>query len=97
MFNQKNFFILFFAVLIVAAIYALSGKDDYDPIQQGEGLNIQTWQSDKGAKVLYVHAPELPMVDVRIVFDAGSARDGDKPGLAMMTCCVMLRCGIIVV
>ncbi|MGD9386512.1 MAG: pitrilysin family protein, partial [Thioalkalispiraceae bacterium] len=40
---------------------------------------------EKGARVLYVHAPELPMVDVRIVFDAGSARDGDTPGLAMMT------------
>jgi predicted Zn-dependent peptidase len=35
--------------------------------------------------VLFVEAPDLPMVDVRIVFDAGSARDGDQPGLASMT------------
>jgi len=84
MFNQKNFFILFIAVVIIGVIYALSGKDGYDPIPDHEGLNIQSWQTKNGARVLYVHAPELPMVDVRIVFDAGSARDGDKPGLAMM-------------
>ena len=30
----------------------------------------------------FVAAPELPMVDVRVVFNAGSARDGDKFGLA---------------
>jgi len=88
MFNQKNFFILFIAIVIIAVGYALIGGQDDDslpPIQQGEGLNIHTWESDNGAKVLYVHAPQLPMVDVRIVFDAGSARDNGKPGLAKMT------------
>jgi len=46
---------------------------------------IQTWQTGNGARVLFVAAPELPMVDVRVVFDAGSARDGDRPGLAAFT------------
>jgi len=46
---------------------------------------IQQWETANGANVLYVHAPELPMVDIRVVFDAGSARDGDLPGLAMLT------------
>lgn len=46
---------------------------------------IQTWQTDNGAKVLFVQAPGLPMVDVRVVFDAGSARDGDRQGLATFT------------
>lgn len=85
MFNQKNFFILFIAIVIIAIAYGLTGDKESDSITQGEGLNIQTWQSAKGAKVLYVHAPQLPMVDVRIVFDAGSARDDGKSGLAMMT------------
>lgn len=49
------------------------------------GLNIQTWQTANGAKVFYVPAPQLPMVDIRVVFNAGSARDGNKPGLASMT------------
>lgn len=48
-------------------------------------LQIETWQTPKGAKVLYAHAPELPMVDIRVVFDAGSARDGDKKGVAYLT------------
>jgi zinc protease len=46
---------------------------------------IETWQTTNGAKVLFVTAPELPMVDVKVVFDAGSARDGDHPGLAAFT------------
>jgi zinc protease len=47
--------------------------------------DIQTWQTGNGARVLFVAAPELPMVDVRVVFDAGSARDGQQPGLAAFT------------
>ncbi len=46
------------------------------------GPKIQSWQTDNGARVLFVEAPELPMVDIRLVFDAGSARDGDKPGVS---------------
>jgi zinc protease len=47
--------------------------------------NIETWHTASGAEVLYAPAPDLPMVDVRIAFDAGSARDGERPGLAAMT------------
>ena len=46
---------------------------------------IQTWQTPAGAEVLFVPAPALPIVDARIVFDAGSARDGAQPGLASLT------------
>ncbi len=46
---------------------------------------IQHWTTANGARVYFVPAPELPIVDVQIVFDAGSARDGGKPGLAMLT------------
>jgi zinc protease len=47
--------------------------------------DIQHWRTDNGARVYFVAAPELPMVDVRIVFDAGAARDEDAPGLAILT------------
>ncbi len=47
--------------------------------------DIQTWQTGNGARVFFYAAPELPMVDIRIVFDAGSGRDGDKPGIAHLT------------
>lgn len=46
---------------------------------------IQNWQTSNGARVYFVAAPELPMVDIRVVFDAGSARDGNQPGLALFT------------
>lgn len=48
-------------------------------------LKIEQWKTPQGARVLYAHAPELPMVDVRVVFDAGSARDTDKKGVAYLT------------
>lgn len=47
--------------------------------------SIQTWQTGNGAKVMFVPATEIPMMDVRIVFDAGSARDAGISGLAVLT------------
>ena len=46
---------------------------------------IQHWQTANGVRVYFVPATELPMVDVRLVFAAGSARDAGQPGLARMT------------
>lgn len=54
-------------------------------VQVLANVNIQTWQTAKGSKVLYVYAPELPMVDVEVLFDAGSARDGKNWGIASLT------------
>ena len=45
---------------------------------------IEHWTTANGLRVYYVPAPELPMMDLRLVFDAGSARDGAKQGLAML-------------
>ena len=47
--------------------------------------NIETWQTENGAKVLFVPATEIPMMDIRIVFDAGGARDAGISGLAVLT------------
>lgn len=46
---------------------------------------IETWNTAAGSRVMFVASPELPMVDVRLVFDAGSARDGERSGLAVLT------------
>ncbi|MDM8349030.1 pitrilysin family protein [Pseudomonas sp. sp1636] len=48
-------------------------------------LEIQTWQTAEGAKVLFVEARELPMFDLRLTFAAGSSQDDGMPGLAMLT------------
>lgn len=46
---------------------------------------IQSWSTSKGAKVLFVQEKGLPILDIRVVFDAGSARDGGHAGLAAFT------------
>lgn len=45
---------------------------------------IQSWETAQGVQVMFVESHSLPMVDIRVVFSAGSARDGDKPGLALL-------------
>ena len=48
-------------------------------------LNIQHWETPNGVRVYFVPVPSLPMVDIQISLDAGSARDGTKGGLATIT------------
>ncbi|MEI8571072.1 insulinase family protein [Methylomonas sp. LW13] len=46
---------------------------------------IENWQTPQGSRVYYVRTAGLPMVDVRVVFDAGSARDEAQFGVAALT------------
>ena len=55
------------------------------PLTAQAGPVIQHWQTGNGARVYFVPAPELPIVDVQVVFDAGSSRDNGKPGVAALT------------
>ncbi|MEK2609594.1 pitrilysin family protein [Pseudomonas shirazensis] len=48
-------------------------------------LNIQSWNTAEGARVLFVEARELPMFDLRVTFAAGSSQDGNVAGLATLT------------
>jgi len=64
------------ALLCLGLMFSLSATANPD---------IQHWTTGNGARVYFVAAPELPMVDIRVVFDAGSARDGKLPGLATLT------------
>lgn len=45
---------------------------------------IEHWQTSNGVPVYFIQAHDLPMVDLRLTFDAGSARDGSKPGTALL-------------
>ena len=85
--NRLNWKIAIAIVVVVAAGLAWLNRDVDTPrvAASGDTFEIQSWQTDNGARVMFVPAPELPMVDIRVVFDAGSARDGDKPGLAQLT------------
>jgi len=46
---------------------------------------IEHWQTKQGSPVFFVETQGLPMVDIRVVFDAGSARDGYQYGIASLT------------
>ena len=47
--------------------------------------DIEQWRTINGVKTLFVEAPELPMLDVSITFDAGSGRDAELAGLSQLT------------
>jgi zinc protease len=50
------------------------------------GVKIQQWQTNAGAEVYFVENHDLPIVDVSVNFNAGSARDtAAKSGVAGVT------------
>ncbi len=46
---------------------------------------IEHWQTEKGTRVYFVPTDSLPMADIQVIFDAGSARDGAQFGLSALT------------
>lgn len=67
-----------FIFTLLLSFVSFSGNISANP-------NIEHWTTANGARVYFVAAPELPIVDIRIIFNAGAARDGDSPGVAIMT------------
>ena len=80
--NKKSF--------LVAAFFAMLGLGlsgcavNKSKVESKKTVSIQEWKTNNGVKVLYVYAPELPMVDIRAVFDAGSVRDGQSRGVGKL-------------
>ena len=65
--------------LILALLFTLSLNATAAPV-------IQHWETSKGVMVYFVESHELPMIDLQLVFDAGSVRDPEgKHGLANLT------------
>lgn len=63
-----------FALLLLLLTQTVSAK-----------VNIERWQTTQGTEVYYIQTKSLPMADIQVVFDAGSARDGQQFGIAMLT------------
>lgn len=66
--------VLFFSIIILMVSQTASAA-----------AKIEHWQTPQGSRVYYVRTEGLPMVDVQVLFDAGSARDGEKFGLSALT------------
>ncbi len=84
--------LIFIPLLVVATVFTVAGCSTTTtsaPIAMNAApvvtQEIQHWTTSNGARVYFVPAPELPMLDVSITFDGGSARDGGKAGLALLT------------
>lgn len=54
---------------------------------------IQHWSTVNDAEVYFVATAGIPIIDIQVNFDAGSARDNGKPGLAAF-CTSLLEEGI---
>lgn len=81
--NKHNFII---SALIAFAVLMLSGCTvNKVKTNNHKTVEIKEWKTKNGVRVLYVYAPELPMVDIQAIFDAGSVRDEAKPGIANLT------------
>ena len=51
---------------------------------------VQSWTTAQGTRVYFIETHALPIVDVQVLFLAGSAFDpADKPGLASLTASLM--------
>jgi zinc protease len=48
-------------------------------------LVFDQWETEQGSQVLFLNIPDIPMVDIRLIFAAGSAYDNSKYGLAHLT------------
>jgi len=85
MWNKKYLPVAIVGLVVIVVLFVVLMSGDKQQKQLTEGLKIETWQTKNGAKVFFVPATQLPMVDVRVVFNAGSARDEGKAGLAYLT------------
>lgn len=50
---------------------------------------IEHWQTSQGSQVFFIETKGLPMVDIEVVFDAGSTRDGNQHGIAALTAALL--------
>ena len=55
------------------------------PLQSNAQNQIKYWVTEKGIHVFFLQAQELPILDMRLLFDAGSSRDASSEGLSYIT------------
>lgn len=80
--TKKAGLFLLFALIFPTTSFALKAS-----------IAIQNWTTTNGARVYFVETKAIPIIDIQVNFDAGSARDGAKPGLATL-CINLLNQGI---
>jgi zinc protease len=73
----------------ITALKKLDSLKNPASVSQLRTPTVHEFKTRSGTRVLFVDAPELPIVDIKLVFDAGSARDSElkqgQYGLASLT------------
>jgi len=90
--KNRTLIIAFFAVIAAIILYFSVFKKPHaayadilsNPALQ-HNIPIQQWTTPNGVQVYFVPTEGLPLIDIAINLDAGSARDASKPGLALLT------------
>ncbi len=59
--------------------------------QSAFALDIKTWKTSNGVEVLFVESHDLPMIDVRLAFKAGSSRDGELYGVSRLVSALLVE------
>ncbi|MFN7096648.1 MAG: M16 family metallopeptidase [Gammaproteobacteria bacterium] len=91
MFNKK-LITIGLALLLSQTLTAVAATDSVveqlvpvNANQPGPVLPIQHWTTSNGANVYFVPEHQLPILDIEILFNAGSAQDGSNFGVANFT------------
>lgn len=64
--------------------WALTGTILLMAMQTAQALDIKSWTTSNGVKVLFVETHALPIIDATLTFKAGSSRDGDLHGISSL-------------
>lgn len=99
--NRYKKWIVGLSFLVIAALGTTlfvwwRGHQEATPVlllntEEEAHVAIEEWTTKQGMKVLLVSTEALPILDLRLIFAAGSARDGQLPGLAQLTSQVLLQ------
>jgi len=88
-FKWKRFIIIdliILAIIVLGFLFTRWYDENTTEIEKANGLvTIEKWILPSGLKVYFTPAPQLPMLDVQLAFNAGSAQDKAQAGLAQLT------------
>ena len=70
------FVVTLFAVMMPFSVYAAENTLEQKKQNTLKVGKISQWYTHNGMKVLFQQASSLPIIDFRLIFDAGAARDG---------------------
>lgn len=86
---RKNLFFLCIFLAWACLITISLADTPLSPPHIGK-LPIQTWTTPQGMHVFFVRSPDLSMLDLRLLFSAGSSFDEDKFGISNLTNAVLM-------